>query len=145
MTTDKPEVVRYEPQEAIFGDRWERAGMEATADGNWVALDDYEALQAEYDRLRSRARAAEREYSKVARTLKDLERVAKVVSDHSDEVCADNSQLRAECEQLRKDAARYRWLRSVGREQPKVVAYSAGAALDYAIDAAIEGKTNEAK
>lgn len=66
-----------------------------------------EALQAECEKLRSRARAAEREYSKVARTLKGLERVSKVVSDHSDEVCAENNQLRVECKKLRKDAERY--------------------------------------
>lgn len=61
-----------------------------------------EALLAECEKLRRRARAAEREYSKVARTLKGLERVSKVVSDHSDEVCTENNQLRVECKKLRK-------------------------------------------
>lgn len=51
---------------------------------------------------------------------------------------SDYEALQAECEKLRKDAERYRWLRSVGREQPKVVAYNAEAALDCAVDAAMQ-------
>lgn len=97
MTTNKSEVKRYE----LMGPA---SDIREQADGEYVSWDDYEALQAECEKLRKRARAAEREYSKVARTLKGLERVAKDVSDHSDDVFNENNQLRSECEKLRKDA-----------------------------------------
>lgn len=50
--------------------------------------------------LRKRARTAERESMRHMAQLKGLERVATTVSNHSDEVCVENNQLRA---QARKD------------------------------------------
>lgn len=53
-------------------------------------------------------------------------------------------ELRAEAEQLRKDAARYRWLRGASHfDTPQHQAFcrAYGDALDYEIDAAIEGAT----
>lgn len=121
-----------------------------------VCLSDYKALQAECERLRKRARTAEREHSKALRTLKGSEQVARVVSDYSEEVCGENSQLRVECANLRKDAARYQWLKhhaikgsyDSDWEFPLVDAweYRPGSeanveheTLDAAIDAAMEG------
>lgn len=63
-----------------------------------------DALQAECEKLRKRARVTEHDCSKALRTLEGLERVAKVVSDNSDAVCEENNLLRSECEKLRKDA-----------------------------------------
>jgi hypothetical protein len=51
-------------------------------------------------------------------------------SEASDEI----TRLRAECEALRMDAERYRWLRDAVRETELIV-YSVGTDLDAAIDA----------
>lgn len=64
-----------------------------------------------------------------------------------DEVIAERDQLRSECENLRKDAERYRWLRDPCSGAERVVMYGRGdygrglmtyTMLDKAIDAAME-------
>lgn len=62
--------------------------------GCWV-------IWQEVDALRKRARTAEREAEQALRTLKGLEKVAKVVDANSDAVCGENNRLRAELEALR--------------------------------------------
>ena len=64
-------------------------------------LDDYDALHAEAKALRKRARTAEHEASQALRTLKGLEKVAKVVDANSDQVCEENNLLHQEVEALR--------------------------------------------
>lgn len=53
--------------------------------------------------LRKRARTAEREAAQALRTLKGLEKVAKVVDANSDQVCGENNLLRQEVEALRAE------------------------------------------
>ncbi|MBS7349217.1 MAG: hypothetical protein KIG95_03495 [Comamonas sp.] len=60
-----------------------------------------------------------------------------------DEVIAERDQLRAECEQLRKDAARYGWLMQDRHEWPEkvehAIKYQDKPRIDAAIDAAMQG------
>lgn len=54
------------------------------------------------------------------------------------EAAAEIEGLRAECEALRKDAERYRWLRTHGNAFYNCTVYQGiGAAVDAAIDAAM--------
>lgn len=69
---------------------------------------DYDALRAEAEALRKRARTAEREAAQALRTLKGLEKVARVVDTHSDQMCGENNLLRQEVEALRAENARLR-------------------------------------
>lgn len=60
-----------------------------------------EALHAEAEALRKRACTAEHEAAQALRTLKGLEKVARVVDANSDQVCGENNLLRQEVEALR--------------------------------------------
>jgi hypothetical protein len=53
---------------------------------------------------------------------------------------SEAQRLEAEVQRLREDAERYRWLRSVGQEQVRVMGHYAGEAMDAAIDTAIKGE-----
>lgn len=55
-------------------------------------------IAAGVEALRKRARTAEREAAEALRTLKGLEKVAKVVDANSDQVCGENNMLRQEVE-----------------------------------------------
>lgn len=103
MTTVNPEVFR------VLGKRLHDDGPIERKPYPWikvVRLSDYEALQVECDRLHRRARTVERELSKTLKILRGLEKLAKVVSDNSDQVCGENNQLRTEVEKLKKYASR---------------------------------------
>lgn len=51
-----------------------------------------------------------------------------------------NAEWMAKCEALRKDAARYRWLRDGGREQIDMFYSLWGESLDWAIDTELAKK-----
>ena len=84
MTTNKPEVV----------------GLEVSAHGSspLIRLSDYEALQADYEKLQS-----------------EMATVKKVAYGNV-ELLGQVEALQAECEELRKDAERYRWLIELGED-----------------------------
>lgn len=64
-------------------------------------LDAIDSLHEQVEALRKRARTAEREAAKALRTLKGLEKVARVVDANSDQVCGENNRLRAQLEAAR--------------------------------------------
>ncbi len=77
-------------------------------------------LQSRLDAAEKRARKAEADSHRILKTYKGLERVAGVVSDHSDEVCGENNELRqriaaleAENERLRANPAPELWQKAV--------------------------------
>ena len=104
-----------------------------------VRLSDYEALQDECEELREHLQ-----------NLIDQTTPLEPVPGNPmwsrriqlDEVIAERDQLRAECDQLRKDAARYQWLMREGCEWPEEVEfatkYQNKSQIDAAIDAAME-------
>lgn len=161
MTANKPEVVGFathHDEPMLLPSKGEATihcddGEEPVA---LIRLSDYEALQAECDLLR-----------KHLQNLIDQTAPLEPVPGNPmwsrriqlDEVIAERDQLRAECEKLRKDAERYRWLRLGAHEDSDLdrwehVGYVCGVsvctdygfqqtldaeALDAAIDAAMQG------
>lgn len=154
MTTNKPEVVAWRWRKPVVNDRGETVGGVWKLGGSpaflswWtseplVRLSDYEALQAENDRLREHLQS-----------LIDQTTPLEPEPDNPmwsrriqlDKVIAERDSLRAECDQLRKDAERYRWLRDPCSGAERVVTYGRGdygrglmsyTMLDGAIDSAM--------
>lgn len=135
MSTNKPEVFYATNlySSAPVACLMRRTGEKAEP---VIRLSAYEALQAECEKLRKAAGNAER-------ALKGLEKVAKVVSDNSDQVHSENERLRMECDHLRKDAARLDFLADPNQDVAHVLLPTAIAeqnvhSLRAAIDAAME-------
>lgn len=59
MTTHKPEVRRYTPSYGVDSVMRGHLFMEECDHGAWVSLEDYEALQAEFEKLRNLLRHAQ--------------------------------------------------------------------------------------
>lgn len=125
MTTNNPPIAAWAPSTALhkLESRHNNAPCILTdgpAEFNDVALvrlDAYEALQAERDQ----------QY--------DMKVKAR---EQRDEVTTKLSTLYAECEKLRKDAERYRWLRADNAYFPEENYIRVGQELDAAITAAIQ-------
>lgn len=152
MTTNKPEVAGFISEVGIkklredeyTGDWTLYAGPVRNSTTPLIRLSDYEALQAGYEKLRKHLQNL-------------IDQTTPLEPDPGnpmcsrriqlDEVIAERDQLRAECEKLRKDAERYRWLRDPCSGAERVVMYGRGdygrglmtyTMLDKAIDAAME-------
>ena len=130
MTTNKPEVVAYRyTASRSFGKRnpkWHyqesfpHAGNRKVEEigriEKLISLSDYEALQADYERLRKHLQNM---IDQTTPLVPDPDHPGWSRRIQLDEVIAERDSLRAECDQLRKDAERYRWLRSHDRASDK--------------------------
>lgn len=111
MTTNKPEVVAY-----LHSDKenQEHRGVSLHHDASCtstfisteplIRLSEYEALQAECEELGKDLAETE------LRALKFIHQCNAHVELYQELRC-ERDQLQTECEKLRKDAERYRWLR----------------------------------
>src|SRR5690554_3459088 len=97
MTTDKPEVKRY----SITTDKYCHPVPYESDIGRWVEYSSYKALQAECDALRAK--------TSLSLGVGDGNGNLFVHGDY-DSIKRVQA-LIFECEELRKDAERYRWLR----------------------------------
>ena len=129
MTNKNPEIVAY--MRPAYGEvvsqeeyaRWEHEAIKnpGTTYGEWrknetieyseplIRLTDYESLQAAYERLRKHLQ------SLIDQTTPLVPEPGNPMWSRRiqlDEVIAERDSLRAECEKLRKDVERYRWLRN---------------------------------
>ena len=64
------------------------------------ALAERDTLRQQLAEMTKRAKTAEREAGKALRTFKGLEKVAKVVSDNSDQVCGELNFMRQQRDRL---------------------------------------------
>lgn len=80
---------------AVFGEV--HVNFKAAMAGNQAIID---GLLDENKALRNRAKIAEREAGSALRTFKGLEKVARVVSDNSDQVCGELNVTRQQLNQL---------------------------------------------
>ncbi len=108
MTTNKPEVMawytpatRYTLPVVALDDRSQRGEP-------LIRLSDYEALQADYEKLRKHLQNL---IDQTTPLVPEPDNPMWSRRIQLDEVMAECDSLRAECEKLRKDAERYRWLR----------------------------------
>ena len=78
-------------------DRWLAKGWTVNGIANAAAAQAIiDGLRGEIETLRKRAKTAEREAGSALKTYKGLEKVARVVSDNSDQVCGDLNVMRQE-------------------------------------------------
>lgn len=126
MTTNNPPIAAWAPSTALakLASRHNNAPCVLTdgpAEFNDVALvrlSDYERLQAD---------------------LADMERDYLTIIEAQDaEHRKQLARLQAECEKLRRDAERYRWIKECDPEEIDIVIENPGDALDAAIDTAME-------
>ena len=155
MTTNKPEVVAYRyTASRSFGKRnpkWHyqesfphaenRKVEEIGRIEKLISLSDYEALQADYERLRKHLQNM---IDQTTPLVPDPDHPGWSRRIQLDEVIAERDQLRAECEKLRKDAERYRRLIELGEDfqweniiRTDIEDFPSRAA---AIDAAMQGR-----
>lgn len=142
MTTNKPEVKRYDCTSGGSSHCYGCYTMTETEDGEYVSAEDFEALQAECEKLRTaliEARANDQQ------AMAYLGEVRAIVGGD------DFPDMVERCGELRKDADRYRWMRAPCSGAERVVTCErgyygrdlmSGTMLDGAIDAALAAHLN---
>ena len=171
MTTNKPEVVAFIDVHSGHGRRYVslKRGVDhySLTDGeSLVRLSDYEALQAElkhakewrdlaiqFDHHRMRAIALLRARLAGSATSEDCHTFLSAPPLSALEITEAHEALQSECEKLRRDAERYRFLRAdalsafeSGLDEPQLV-FARECVGDYqdCIDAATDAAMEEAQ